>query len=105
MKNLKLEKMYSISDLKGMLFIDIETSTMAKDLDGFAEMVGENGKDHWDKKSKSLRIISNNLFNKGMLDDLLRYTPVLLNLGSFHVSSNRKSTSSSFITFRYIFLI
>ena len=47
--------MYSISDLKGMLFIDIETSTMAKDLDGFAEMVGENGKDHWDKKSKWVR--------------------------------------------------
>jgi len=47
--------MYSITDLKGMLFLDIETSTLAKDLDGYAKAVGGNGKDHWNKKSKWVR--------------------------------------------------
>jgi hypothetical protein len=44
--------MYSISDLKNMLFIDIETSTAAKDLDGFAEIIGDNAYSHWEKKAK-----------------------------------------------------
>ena len=44
--------MYSISDLKNMLFIDIETSTAAKDLDSFAEIIGENAYSHWEKKAK-----------------------------------------------------
>ena len=47
--------MYSITDLKGMLFLDIETSTLAKDLDGYAKAIGDNGKEHWKKKSKWVR--------------------------------------------------
>jgi len=44
--------MYSISDLKNMLFIDIETSTAAKDLEGYAEIIGKNAYSHWEKKAK-----------------------------------------------------
>lgn len=50
--------MYNNTELKGMLFIDIETSTAAKDLDGFAKILGPNAKQHWEKKAKYVRLNS-----------------------------------------------
>jgi hypothetical protein len=47
--------MYNTSDLKGMLFIDIETCSAAKDLDGFIDIIGQNGIEHWARKAKYLR--------------------------------------------------
>jgi len=47
--------MYSISELKEMLFIDIETCSAAKDLDGFIDIIGHNGAEHWARKAKYIR--------------------------------------------------
>jgi len=47
--------MYSITDLKEMLFIDIETCSAAKDLKGFIDIIGPNGEEHWIRKAKYIR--------------------------------------------------
>jgi DNA polymerase elongation subunit (family B) len=47
--------MYSTSDLKEMLFIDIETCSAAKDLNGFIDIIGHNGTEHWSRKAKYIR--------------------------------------------------
>ena len=47
--------MYSITELKNMLFIDIETCSGFKDLDGFIEDIGKNGNEHWHRKTKHIR--------------------------------------------------
>lgn len=61
--------MYNTTELKGMLFIDIETSTAAKDLDGYVDIVGENGRGHWEKKAKQVR--KNSLDPIDVTDDRL----------------------------------
>ncbi len=47
--------MYSITDLKEMLFIDIETCSAAKDLEGFIDIIGPNGEEHWARKANYIR--------------------------------------------------
>jgi DNA polymerase elongation subunit (family B) len=47
--------MYNITDLKNMLFIDIETCSAAKDLNGFTDIIGPNGEEHWARKAKYVR--------------------------------------------------
>jgi len=47
--------MYSITDLKNMLFIDIETCSAAEDLDGFIDIIGPNGEEHWARKASYIR--------------------------------------------------
>ena len=47
--------MYSIEELKNMLFIDIETCSAAKDLKGFIDIIGTNGEEHWSRKAKYVR--------------------------------------------------
>lgn len=38
-----------------MLFIDIETCSAAKDLNGFIDIIGPNGEEHWARKAKYVR--------------------------------------------------
>lgn len=59
--------MYKVEDLKQMLFIDIETTTAAKDLDGFAEIIGSNAYSHWEKKAKYVK--ETNSVYKDMSDE------------------------------------
>jgi DNA polymerase elongation subunit (family B) len=55
MINQIIQTMYSITDLKEMLFIDIETCSAAKDLKGFIDIIGPNGEEHWTRKAKYVR--------------------------------------------------
>ena len=47
--------MYNIEDLKNMLFIDIETCSAAENLNGFIDIIGPNGEEHWSRKAKYIR--------------------------------------------------
>ena len=47
--------MYSITDLKDMLFIDIETCSAAEDLKGFIDIIGPNGEEHWNRKVQHIQ--------------------------------------------------
>lgn len=47
--------MYSTTDLKNMLFIDIETCSASPNLEGFVDIIGPNGTEHWSRKAKYVR--------------------------------------------------